>query len=157
MAFAYGAPYTILSNQQIAKIASEKSRGHFAPAFTQMDVALDKDIDIYYVEENAGSPPPILRIAREAVQWARRRGIRKLWIVAAMPHIWRCERDLRYAVKEAGSSIEVETCEEIGQFTENSWYCLNSTQNRTRSAKSWRSQERILKLMPVSIYKLVDS
>ena len=51
--------------------------------------------------------------------------------------------------------MEVEACEEIGQFTENSWYCADSTQERVRSAKSWNKRETILKLMPVLLYKLV--
>jgi len=161
VAFAFGVPETIRSNQRIAQIASQKAREFKAPVYTQIDVRIDvrvdTDIKVEYAEEKTGNPPPTLRIARGATQWAKWRRITYLWVVAAKPHLWRCMRDLKKAVIEEGLDIFVVACKEIDQYPEDEWFCQNSTQARVRSRKDWERREKILKVMPFFLYKLVAS
>jgi len=155
VAFAFGVPDSILSNKRIAQIALQKALELEAPVYTQFDVYIESDIDIEFTEEELGNPLPTLRMARGTVQWAKQQGFRKLWVVAAKPHLRRCLRDLRYAVREAGAQIDVLICKEIEQYPEDEWFCLDSTQERTRSRKAWNKRERILRFMPMFLYKRV--
>lgn len=157
VAFAFGVPATILSNRRIAEIASKKARELNAPVYTQRDVQIESGIAVKFIEEKSGEPPPTLRIARGAVRWAKKKGISELWIVAAAPHLWRCKRDLSRAVSEMKSIICVRVCNEITQYSESSWYCLDSMQARTRSAEDWWKRERILHKLPFFFYKLIAS
>ena len=154
---AFGAPHSILSNRRLAEIASEKARELKAPVYTQLDIVVEPDIEVEHTKEKYGSPPPTLRIARGAVRWAKQRGITELWIIAAKPHSWRVLRDIRRGISEARENIEVHICEEVGQYPEDSWFCPDSTQDRTKSREAWAKREKILTLMPFFIYKLIAS
>ena len=155
VAFAFGAPETIRSNRRIAEIALKKSRELNARVYTQLDIHVEPGIKVEYTEEEAGNPPPTLRIARGAVKWAKRHGLSELWVVAAKPHLWRTLRDIQQAIRENGAQIEVCACKEIEQYPEDSWFCPDSTQDRVRSREAWDKRERFLKLMPFSVYKRV--
>lgn len=155
VAFAFGVPETIRSNQHIARIASQKARELNAPVYTQLDVRVEPGVEVKYTNEESGNPPPTLRIARGVVQWAKRQRFIELWVVAAKPHLWRCVRDLTQSVREAGVQIAIRVCKEIEQFSEDEWFCPDSTQSRARSRKDWQGRERILKIMPFFIYKRV--
>lgn len=157
VAQAFGVPEGILSNRRIAKIASRKALELGAPVYTQLDVRLKPGVKVEYTDEKLGNPPTTLRIARGAVQWARKQELTELWVSAAKPHLWRCLRDLKRAVREAGVKIEIRACEEIEQYPEDEWFCPDSTQERTRSRKAWEKRERILKLMPFLLYKYLTS
>lgn len=157
VAFAFGVPETIRSNQRIARITLQKARELNAPVYTQIDVRVWPGVEVKYTNEEPGNPPPTLRIARSAVQWAKQQRLIELWVVAAKPHLWRCVRDLTQSVREAGMQIAIRVCKEIEQFPEDEWFCSDSTQPRTRSRKDWQGRERILKLMPFFIYKRVAS
>lgn len=158
VAFAFGAPCTIRSNWHIARIASNKVRELVAPCYTQRDVNIAPIISFRILEES-GNPPPTLRIARGAVRWAKhpKNRIEEIWVVAAKPHLWRCMRDMRMAVQEAGGGIIVLACGEIEQVSEDEWFCSDSTQERTQSREAWEKRERVLKLMPLFIYKRIAS
>lgn len=153
VAFAFGVPYAIGSNQRIAQIASQKARELEAPVYTQADIRVDSGIVVEYTIEEQGNPPPTLRMARGAVQWAKRQGLIELWIVAAKPHLWRVFRDLEEAVRELGDKMRVRACKEIERFPYDSWFCPDSAQARTRSRAVWGVREKILKLMPFWLYK----
>lgn len=155
VAFAFGVPETIRSNQRIARIASQKAWELNAPVYTQFDVRVEPGVKVKYADDESNNPPPTLRIARGAVRWAKQRGFRELWIVAAKPHLWRALRDVQQAVREDGTRIDIRVCEEIEQYTENSWFCSDSTQDRVRSREAWDKREKVLKLMPFFIYKRV--
>ena len=164
VAFAFGASSSvpIRPNSRIASIAQHKAEELGAPIFTQSDVNIWGSFDAIYIQEDPEGPrPSTLRIAREAVSWAIGRDIKTLWVVAAntpkKPHLWRCRRDLRYAVSEAGVDIRVVVCQEIGIYDKEEWFCSYSTQERTRSAKNWYRRERILRWMPMWVYKRVSS
>lgn len=163
VAFAFGTPSTIRSNQLISQIALVRARETGMPAspiFTQADIQFSRKLglDVTYVEEKPGEPPPILRIARAAMQWAILKCIDDLVIVAAGPHIWRCLRDMKEAAKEIGSGgLRMNICQDplIGRWAKENWFCPDSTQLRASSEKEWRKRERILELMPFFIYRLV--
>lgn len=156
VAQAFGVPHTIHSNKIIARIASQKARELSAPVYTQLDVLVEPEIDVEYTYEQPGNPPPTLRMTRGAVQWAKNKGFKELWIVAAKPHLWRCVRDLTYAIREAGEQIEISACREIELYSDE-WFCADSEQERTRSKWNWWSRELIIKLMPLFIYKRIAS
>lgn len=155
VAFGFGVPETILSNQRIAQIASQKAHELGAPVYTQLDVRIESGIEVKYTDEEPGNPPPTLRTARGAVQWAKQNGFTWLWVVAAQPHLWRCLRDLRQAVIEVGAQIHVAHCPEVLGYPEDSWFCPDSKQDRVRSREEWDKREKVLKLMPLFIYKRV--
>ena len=146
VAFAFGANWDICSNLRIAEIAREKelrlrSNGASVSIFTQYDVCLE---GADHASENDHDPPPTLRIAREAIRWAKERGLKELWIVAAKPHLWRACRDMKASLREAGGGIEIYACKkEINEFPEDPWwFCSASTQARTRSRGAWNRREK---------------
>ncbi|MDP1706436.1 MAG: hypothetical protein Q8L36_01285 [bacterium] len=159
VAFAFGVPSTIESNERISEIASAIARELKAKGvYTQTDVVIEKGIAVWQIEEKSGSkPPPTLRIAREAVRWANLFDLNKLYVVAAKPHYWRAVRDLKRAVRERKAKIEVCQVSRINQYPEGSWFCSDSTQERTQSRTNWEKRERILRHTPFWIYKLIAS
>ena len=157
VAFAFGTPDSIFPNWLIAKITLRKARELDGRVYTQLDIRVEKGVPVEYTEEEPGNPPPTLRIARGAVQWAKQHRLTELWVVAAKPHLWRVLRDVQQSVQEDGALIEVHVCEEIKQYSKDSWFWPYSTQKRTRSWKNWWPRELILRLMPFFIYKRVAS
>ena len=168
VAFAFGVPSTIRSNQFIASTALEEARACGAPIYTQKDIQInDPQINIERIAEASGSPSPTLRIARGAVRWAHNLGLETLIVVAAEPHMSRCFRDLEYAVREAmrgrlgkkdKAYIYVTTPRHATYHHEfHEWFCPNSEQARTRSREDWEKGERIIRSMPMWLYKLVAS
>lgn len=160
VAFAFGVPSSISPNRRIAEIATRKAKELHAPIYTQQDIdILDPSMDVDYISEEPGKPPPTLRVAKDAVQWAMCQAvpITELWIVAAGPHLRRVLRDMRYALRMSGAKIEIKVCEELKQYGEDSWFCPESTQTRVRSCKEWEKREHILMLLPMFIYNLVAS
>ncbi len=157
VAFAFGAPANIRSNVRLAEIATKKACELDAAIFTQRDVWIVLGTEVEHADEQSGNPPPTLRIARGAVRWAMTMGISELFVAAAEPHLQRCLRDLRYAVQEAGLSIPVWPCKVIYSYLEEEWFCLDSTQKRTQSKEAWEKRERILRCMPMFLYKIVAS
>jgi len=156
VAFAFGSPFNILSNQKITEITSKKSLELNAPVYTQADIILPHhEIDITYTPEKLNSPPPTLRIARGAIRWAEERGLKSLLIVAAKPHIKRAHRDMQKATLETKKNINIIICEEINKYGEFLWFCSDSNQKRTTSLKEWRKRERILEVLPFFIYKII--
>lgn len=155
VAFAFGAPSTILSNRRIAEIASRKAHGLERLVYTQLDIRVDSSVLVDYTWEKPGSPPSTLRMARGAVKWAKRYGLDRLWVAAAKPLLWRALRDLWQVVRESEEQIEVCVCEEIERYPEDSWFCPDSTQGRVRSREEWDKREKIIKRMPFFIYRIV--
>lgn len=158
IAFAFGAPANIRSNVRLAEIATKKACELDAAIFTQRDVWIILGAEVEHADEQiGGNPPSTLRIARKAVRWAVKMEISELWVVAANPHLWRCLRDLRYAVCEAGLKIPVWPCKEIYSYPDGKWFCPDSTQERTQTKKAWEKREWILRHMPMFFYKFIAS
>lgn len=155
IAFAFGMPWAIPPNRIIAEIALKRARELNAAVYTQYDIHINNGIEVEHIDQDIDSPPPTLRIARGAVQWAKQQGLKDLLIIAAEPHLWRAMRDVKKAIREAGVEIEVHTCLDIYDHPEDNWFCPTSRQVRTRSKEAWNKRERILKLLPFGIYKII--
>lgn len=112
-------------------------------------------IRVTYTVERLGYPPPTLRIARGAVAWAMAHNLSTLYIACAYPHLWRCKRDLKLAIKEKKANIEIRICPEA--LSKKGWFCSDCTQSRTRTKANWYIREFILMIMPVWLYKKVAS
>ncbi len=159
VAFAFGSPADIPPNRRLARIALKASREFGGPIFTQRDIRfLPGEVDVEYVPEELGHPPPTLRLARAAVDWVIRRRIAELFVVAALPHLDRCLRDLRFAVDERVEGVAVFPVDPraLGE-EEGSWFCPESVQRRTRSPETWRRRENVLWRMPLSLYARLAS
>jgi len=158
VAFAFGAPDSIGSNHRIGLIA-HKSSVLFGglPIFTQADVCPPKGTEVFYIDEEAGSPPSTLRVARSAVSWAANMDINDLLVACAKPHVWRCMRDLNHVIDEAGVSMAVWPCEGIYSSPDEVWFCEDSTQARTRSPKIWSLYEGVLSRLPMFVYRRIAS
>jgi len=152
-ALAFGVPSTIAANEYIGAIASAKARALGAPVYTQLDVPIDPGVEVMHTLEVPGEPPPTLRIARGAVALAKREQVGELWVVAAKPHIWRCVRDFKFAIRETDAELEVHVCEDINLILKNEWYCSDSAQARTRSRLAFWPREFVLRAMPMFLYK----
>jgi hypothetical protein len=160
VAFAFAVPWTVRSNQLIAELALERAREAGAPIFTQANVQFPPgaDIEVTYVEEKPGEPPPTLRIARAAVRWALLKRLDELVIVAAGPHMWRAVRDMREAAKEIGAGwMTICPQPKIDMYAEENWFCPDSIRPWTQSKEAWRKRERILEVMPFWLYKGIAS
>jgi hypothetical protein len=155
VAFAFGVPRTLKSNQIIAEIAIDRAHTLEAPVFTQLDVPIHNENKVVYASEEPDNPPPTLRIAREAVCWAQENQFTELWIAAAQPHLIRCKRDLRKAAEESVWPIDIFTCAKILDYADHDWFCPKSEQRYTRSRKNWRLREFILIHIPFWLYKIV--
>lgn len=161
LAFAFGTPATIKSNQLITEITLGRAREDRAPIFTQADIQFPREfgLDVTYVKEEPGKPPPTLRIARAGVQWALLKHLNELVVVAAGPHMWRCWRDTKEAVREIGAEgwLKVHPQSGISMYAKENWFCPDSTQRRTTSEKEWYRREWLLEFMPMRLYKKMES
>lgn len=159
VAFAFAVPADVPTNNRLKTLAERcakhgaSSNIELCPIFTQPDIAIGFDFDVQFIEEEPNTPSPTLRIAREAVAWAQRRGLRYFWIVAAKPHLWRCVRDLKMAIAEAKADITLLVPEEIKESKYMSWFEPQSTQYRTQSFGHWWPRELLLYIVPYDIYK----
>jgi hypothetical protein len=154
--FAFGAPAEIWSNMIIAEIALEEALKYKSEIYTQSDIRIaSPEIDVEYIDEEPGSPPSSLQIARSAVKWALRNDHNEIMVVAAPPQLARCLRDLEYAIKEVGVRIGVYCSNEVDAYSYEDWFCADSTQPRTQSKEKWEKRERILQRLPMWLYKVV--
>ena len=154
-ALAFGVPSTITANKYIGAIASAKARVLGAPVYTQLDVPIDPGVEVMHTLEVPGEPPPTLRIARGAVDLAKREQVGDLWLVVAEPHVRRCVRDFKFAIRETDAELEVHVCEEVNLVPKSEWYCSDSAQARTRSRLAFWPREFVLRAMPKSVYKRI--
>ena len=165
VALACGAPYSIRSNELIAQIAAKNAKEMEAPIYTQLDVQFTYPqlkmskgkIEVTYTKEKPGKPPPTLRIARGAVQWAKENGLTCLFFACAAPRKERCRRDLEFAVKEAGMAMRIYICAELLYKKDADWFCTDSTDPRTRNRKGFMRREWLLFALPMFLYKFIAS
>ncbi len=153
-AFAFGSPDTLRQNQRIARDAWEKAIELKCALYKQDDIYIPhEDIETISTEEDVYAPPKTLAMARHLVGVAKTRGIKKIWVAAAAPHLWRCKRDTRCSAKEIGLPIEVHSCA-MAPKSRQYWFNPKSTQIRTRSVVYWYIREIILRCTPFFIYEL---
>lgn len=154
VAFAFGTPSSTVTNRRLASIAGNRALALNVQVITQRDIKIGGDIEIK-IEEDPLLPAPTLRIARQAVIWAEAHQIERLMVVAALPHLARCLRDLRKAAKERGFTVEIVPDSEVLNSRYFSWFDKSSTQKRVRSLDQWIVREAILTLMPFWLYKRI--
>jgi hypothetical protein len=163
VAFAFGTPSDTVSNQRIARMSCQINIPSYPGIYTQMDVDI-KDLQtagyrtrmvVTYTPERPGYPPPTLRIARGAVDWAMANRVTTLYIACAYPHLWRCKRDMRLAIQERKANIEIKICPEARY--QKGWFCKDCTQPRANNKLSWYTREIIIMFMPVWLYKKIAS
>jgi hypothetical protein len=158
--FGFGSPPTIRANRRLVEIASLEAfwcDEEKISVYSHRDFCFDGEIgmEVDYLEEEPGNPPTTLRIARGAIGWAIQKNIGEIIIVAAKPHLWRAMRDLQFAIREAKAEIEVCASGGIDEFEEDDWFFSDSEMLRTSSKKAWNRRERILKQMPMFIYRYI--
>ncbi|MDX1608222.1 MAG: hypothetical protein R3251_03365 [Candidatus Spechtbacterales bacterium] len=152
--FAFGVPQNTIPNRALSQWTTTKAIANEASVYTQADIVLlDESVEVRRVEESPGNPPPTLRIARGAAEYARELGVDEIHVLAAEPHRWRALRDQRKAVEELDLDVEVKPA----NIPNVGWYDKQSSQKRVRSCLNWWPRELILRAMPFSLYKRVAS
>ncbi|MDP1689353.1 MAG: hypothetical protein Q8L47_04480 [bacterium] len=168
VAFAFGTGHT-QANPCIGLIAAEKAvslrfKRSFSDSLLEVTVYSQPDLSNHIWEvtpqsiiaEKPGKPSPTLRISMWVVERAVEDGVTDLWIAAASPHLPRCERDLRWAIRHAGADIRVHICEKIEEKSYEFWFDPASTQARTQTREAWEKRETLVMQLPFSIYRLVS-
>jgi hypothetical protein len=150
--FLFGAPGEIRSNAILKKIAEETSRAKGFIIFSQRGISFNFDIGVEYADGN--DETPTLKIADQAAEWAWRKGLDKIIIVAASPHVDRCARDIKLSLGEKRLWADVSICPETRLY-DGLWFCKASKQLRTRSRLFWRAREWMAMALPFQIYKRV--
>ena len=118
-----------------------------SPIFTQREyIELPEKFDVSYVTESWQNPAPTLRIAREAILWAKQRRLQQLWVIAARPHIRRCVRDLRFAARDADFKITIRVKNTYGTY--GSWFSADAGQSHTTSRVVWHLRETAIMIFP---------
>jgi len=163
--YAFGTPHSNDSNKALAGYVCQFIIQHPNIKFliyTQNDIQFEDSECLkitYFSQLHDEDAPPTLRIARGAAQWARHR-VDKVIVVAATPHRWRSLRDTRKAFEEAVVSIPID----IANFKHpdyiygdemSYWFDPKGTQIRAASRIHWEQRERILRLMPYPIYRMI--
>ena len=149
VAFAFSVQRTG-QNEWISSEVGELARKGRYPIFTQRYfLEFENSLDIEFVQEEPLKPAPTFRIAKEAVQWAIKRGISRLCIIAAPPHRRRCVRDMKFAVRQSKTEIQI-TVHIDSDKTANQvkWFTKGSGQPRTSSRTIWYLRETIIILFP---------
>ena len=149
--FLFGIPGEIFSNAIIKKIAEEISCRENAIIFSQRGIHFEFGFDVEYA--NGNSESPTLKIAEQAAEWAWRKGIGKIIVVAASPHISRCARDIEASLKmKSVLPVKVLKCAEAFMY-DGLWFRKESEQFRTRHRFYWNIREWILTRLPFPIYR----
>lgn len=153
----FSKPENAPPNRRIAHIGASYAEFYNSPVYAQLDTRIPSqfNLDVTYVdteESRKNDPATTLRMAREVAKWAQERGLTKLVIVAAKPHMWRCLRDQRKANRELNLNIEVIAHPNIAKSSYFSWFYKESEQSWCRSVWMWLPRESILFLMPFWAY-----
>lgn len=162
MGFAFATPASAFVNQvlrhRVVDIYNEQAGevnifthcdlGDLLPPIVRMRMQMTR--------EEEGKPSTTLRMAREAVAFARKYRMTEIRVVAAKPHMWRCLRDIAKAMEEAKINLPIirEDFERMSWFA---WFHKSSTQPRTRSPWAWLQRDVLLWLMPWKMYKRIAS
>ncbi len=134
VAFGFGEPASANPNPRIgecaSKLASKKDVGV---------IVTDRDVfphlscgEIKVVQIDPSRVPTTYRLAGRAVKEAMKQRLATLHVVAAPCHMWRCLRDLGWAVQDQGSVLKL-----VAQPIEGYQYGLDATTPYTRSAWIW--------------------
>ncbi len=161
VAFAFGRERSIVSNLTIGLISEEKSKeilkkGKEVFIFTQYDLPIffhDYNLEVIRPNEIMNKPPSTYHLAEKAIEWAEKNEIKKIWIVAAEPHLLRATRDITYIAEQRQQKINFRICNKEIESYKNCWFCQNSKQWWTQNRYKWWLREFILLLIPIFFYK----
>ena len=153
-AFAFGESREIFPNRRLASIAEECSSNFKNYLIvTQDDIAVSSKCNVVYVKNKPARPATTLMVACEAVNEALGQGIMTIYIVAGRPHLWRCIRDVKQLIQEAGANIEVRVAPRIKRSNYWSWFDKKSVQFRTQSPLKGFWYEPLFRIIPFWLYK----
>ncbi len=163
VAFAFGMPFSIPANEAVHDVACGAAHLMNATVFTQADCGImnphvPNGVLILPQIPSANPPPPTLRIARFAAQNAKDMGITELYIVAAPPHIWRCMRDMKMAMREVGLKATLSAYGQDILQEEHSpsyWFYPEGEQYCTQYRYRWMIRDTILYCIPWWLYKRI--
>ena len=158
--FAFATPASAFVNKvlrfRIEDLCARQDEGEQIFVFTQPDLGTLLPYMLrtrtQMIREEEGKPSPTLRIAREAIAFALKYHITRIRIVAAGPHMWRCLRDMKMAMKEAETLLPL-VAEKFDTMSWSSWFHESSTQPRTKSPLAWLPRDILLRLMSWEMYK----
>lgn len=156
--FAFGRPHTLDCNKHLASRAQSLAWDpDIKSIFTQRDISIEnirQAVVIQYVDE-CERPPSTLFMAEKSLEWAKKHGLKKVYILAALPHKWRCLRDAKKVFHHSGVEVEFAHNFDAPFHLKQPWFNKNSMQLRTRSSWSWWPREALLRMLPFFIYKRV--
>ena len=159
-AFAFGQPSSTRVNLYLASVAEKVAHDKTAPVYTQADIAIppngDCSFEVFYFLEEEGNPPPTLRLARWVAAQAQERGVERIIVIAAAPHLFRAWRDVYRACKERRLAIFIEVPAEL-EDNPRDWFSPESSQERVHSWWKWWRREILLRMMPFWLYSRVAS
>jgi late competence protein required for DNA uptake (superfamily II DNA/RNA helicase) len=159
VAFAFGKPRLLVPNLVIGVICKEKSeeilkQGKDVVIFTQYDVPIfNENFEVIRPDEIMNQPPSTYLLAEKAIEWAEKNEIKKIWIVAAEPHLLRATRDITYIAEQRQQKINFRICNKEIKSYKNCWFRRNSKQWWTQNKYKWWLREFILLLIPIFFYK----
>lgn len=148
LAFAFGVPFTLYSNKEIARVSSEIAEGGGYPILTQELVPVTPGLDVQRVLEPPESDvyASTFYIAKQAIVWVRDKEVTTLHVVAADVHLWRCIRDLRWVALDEWVPIELVPHAVPVGWQKSSW------QAHVKSPWLWYRREILLRMMPKWLY-----
>ena len=153
--FAFGKPRSLPANNIISMIICKKARELNAPVFIQFDIlVLDPGIEVFYTKEYAHQDITTYEVASQAIDWAIKNKIKKLWIVAAPPHLTRCTRDITYMAEQRNAEINFRICQETyHKIHSEDWFFKRSKEWWTRNKLFFWIREIFLIFTPIYFYK----
>lgn len=181
--YAFGTPHSNKSNRALAGhvlwLIQQCPEIRFR-IYTQNDISFEyfehtEWLDVtYFPQLDDEEAPPTLRIARGAAQWARHQ-VDEVIVIAATPHRWRASRDTCIAFQEAVVDMPIycqefyhpkfiSFCRSFDDYADhvraansdrNYWFDPDGTQFRATSCRHWNGRERILRIMPYPLYRIV--
>ncbi len=157
VAFAFTCISWSTCERRLGSWAESQAKKHLAPLYTQIGIPIKSaSVVVSRIDEGrdqAGRPPPTLRVCRGAVDWALERDINVLHVVCAIPHTWRVLRDIRFAIREKSStSIRVELCKETDKLPYPYWFDAGSPLWWTRGPIRWHVYNAIMRVTPMWFY-----
>lgn len=134
VAFGFGEPATLDVNKKLAAKATAIATTSGALMIcTDRDVSPHfKDMSIPVTEIDPTRKPTTYRLAVLVAAETKSAELEALHIIAAPCHMWRCRRDIAWALKEVGSTADI-VLEPVADYP----YDFAATTFYTRSAWLW--------------------
>lgn len=107
-------------------------------------------IDVIYIQEKVGNPPPTLCILKEAVKYAEKNGFEKICIVCAKLH----KRRISIDSSRIKTYVKFYFSKKIDQ-QKVKWLQSNN-QPHTSSEKEWDEREKFINFLPFFVYKFLS-